>query len=477
MMDDSILLRNYLAERSQAAFTELVQRHLPFVYRSALRQTEGNSALAEELTQATFVLLARKATSLMKHPTLAGWLHTTVYFAASEAKRSERRRRKHEQEATRMSELTELPGTDAPSPDWSRVQPLLDETLLRLDPRDRDAIILRFLENRPFGEIAARLAVKEDAARMRVNRALARLRDLLGARGIRSTEAALTTFLATEAAASGTISSIFSAAIATNAFATAQSAIAGGAWSSITLHSMQFMTTNKSIIVAAAISAAIGSIGTGAVMRHTFSRQSAALRSLQVENDTLRDRLAASLPANPNGAATVSSPRSTSPANPNDRLSAMNSQVRIREASRDALPTAVAHPLKFRGYDTPIAAVESFVWASYNSDAELLARSIFLDDKARAAIDKIRTSLSPESQAKYPTAESLVAMCIAYDVISHPGPNSEDIFVDPPQPNYIDADDFKTSNGQIYHLTAGGWKYSFPARGAGFVAKIINPQK
>src|ERR1700685_258506 len=119
MIDDSILLRRFLAERSQPAFTELVQWHFPFVYRSALRQTVGNSALAEELTQAAFILLARKAPSLVKHPTLAGWLHTAVYFAAFEANRAERGRRWHEQEATRMSELTEHPSANVPPPDWS----------------------------------------------------------------------------------------------------------------------------------------------------------------------------------------------------------------------------------------------------------------------------------------------------------------------------------------------------------------------
>jgi hypothetical protein len=68
-------------------------------------------------------------------------------------------------------------------------------------------------------------------------------------------------------------------------------------------------------------------------------------------------------------------------------------------------------------------------------------------------------------------------MCIAYDGLSHPGPNSEDYFIDPPQPNYIDADNFKAPNGRIYHHTAEGWKYSFPAYAAGFVAGILNPPK
>ena len=101
-MHDSELLRRYVQTRSESAFTELVQRHLPLVYRAALRQTEGNAAEAEEISQAVFLLLARKARALLTHQTLAGWLHTTVYFTALDAKRAARRRRWYEQEAARM---------------------------------------------------------------------------------------------------------------------------------------------------------------------------------------------------------------------------------------------------------------------------------------------------------------------------------------------------------------------------------------
>jgi hypothetical protein len=79
-------------------------------------------------------------------------------------------------------------------------------------------------------------------------------------------------------------------------------------------------------------------------------------------------------------------------------------------------------------------------------------------------------------QAQYPTAESLIGMCIAYDVIHHPGPNSEDILIDAPEPTFIDPNDIKIANGQQYHLTSDGWKFTFPARVVtGFVTNALNP--
>lgn len=467
-MDDSELLRRYLTERSETAFAELVGRHLPLVYRAALRQTAGDSAQAEEVAQAVFVLLARKARALRTHQTLAGWLHTTVYYTAADARRATRRRRWYEQEASRMADIS---AADTP-PDWSRIQPAIDEALQRLEARDRDAILLRFFEDRPFAEIAAHLSLKEDAARMRVNRALARLRGLLAARGIVSTEAALTALLATEAsAAPAAVPPALAAAIAQSAIA-AGSATAGGALF------LTIMSTKKALIITAAIAALAGVAVPTVFFRGRLQAARAQAYHLRKENDALRDKLTAAMLADPKGGAVPSfTAAAAAVAEPEARLNAMRSQVRLREVSRDALPTTIAHPLKFRGRDTPIHAVESFVWASYHSDTEALAQSLYLDDDARAAVEKIRATLPPASQSQYPTAESLVAMCIAYDAISHPGPNNEDIFIDAPEPNYADPQNFLLPNGQRYHLTADGWKFNFPARAVpGFVNNIVHPK-
>jgi DNA-directed RNA polymerase specialized sigma24 family protein len=80
--DDSELLREYTTKRSDTAFTALVQRHVHFVYSSALRPVH-NQYLAEEVTQAVFIILARKAGSLRKGTVLAGWLFNTARFMTS----------------------------------------------------------------------------------------------------------------------------------------------------------------------------------------------------------------------------------------------------------------------------------------------------------------------------------------------------------------------------------------------------------
>src|SRR5688572_19079399 len=98
-LDDMILLRRYVESRAEEAFAELVRRHVSIVYHAALRQTRGDTMLAEDATQAVFVDLARKAGSLTDRPVLTGWLYTSARFAAAKVLRGEARRQRREQEA------------------------------------------------------------------------------------------------------------------------------------------------------------------------------------------------------------------------------------------------------------------------------------------------------------------------------------------------------------------------------------------
>lgn len=198
MLDDATLLRRYLEDRSQAAFTELVQRHLSLVYHAARRQT-GNPQMAEDVVQTVFADLVRKAPSLLNRSSLAGWLHTSTRFASIQMIRSEQRRQAREQTADLSGDR---PGSLADEATWSTLQPQLDAALADLAERDREVVILRCLETRPFAEIAARLSISEDAARMRVERALDKLRRAFARRGITSTATALATCLADCAAGS-----------------------------------------------------------------------------------------------------------------------------------------------------------------------------------------------------------------------------------------------------------------------------------
>ncbi|HEY8995253.1 MAG TPA: sigma-70 family RNA polymerase sigma factor [Lacunisphaera sp.] len=195
MHEDKELLRLYATTHSEQTFSCLVQRYLPLVFSAALRQT-GNPHVAEEVAQSVFLILARKAGDLSDHPALGGWLYTTTGYTAAKARRAEQRRRRREQEAHTMQNQVETPLVPT---DWAKVRPVLDETMLLLKDDDRTAVLLRFFENRAYGEIGARLGLSENAARMRVERALEALRTGLARRGILSTATALGAVLSAEA--------------------------------------------------------------------------------------------------------------------------------------------------------------------------------------------------------------------------------------------------------------------------------------
>ena len=214
MMEDADLLRRFTLAGDQDAFRELVQRHVSFVYSSALRQLNGDAHLAADVAQTVFTDLARKARSLTGHPVLAGWLFTSTRFAAAKLVRAERRRRAREQEAQLMQELS---NDDAAALDWSRVRLVLDAALADLKPAEREAILLRYFEQRDYRAIGAQLSVTDNTARMRVDRALDTLRAALERRGVTSTTVALAAALTSEAvvaAPAGLGTTVASAALA-----------------------------------------------------------------------------------------------------------------------------------------------------------------------------------------------------------------------------------------------------------------------
>jgi len=268
MSDDAELLRRYAEQRSEAAFAELVRRHLNLVYSAALRLTRGDTHRAEDVAQMVFTDLARKAAALSRRPVLAGWLYTSTHYATAKILRTEQRRQTREQEAQVMHELL---SNTAPEADWDRLRPVLDAAMRELSERDREAVLLRFFEGRGFAEVGARLNLTENAARMRVDRALDKLRVRLSEHSVTSTAAALAIALASQAvvaAPAGLAASVTGAALTT-------AATGGGAWAVL-----QFIAANKLQI--GIVSTVIVAAGTGVVLQQQSNDQ------LRREIDALR---------------------------------------------------------------------------------------------------------------------------------------------------------------------------------------------
>ena len=184
-LDDHELLAAYARTESESAFATLVARHVNLVHSAALRFT-GNPHHAGEITQAVFILLARKAGGLGRHVVVSGWLYQTARLTAANFMKGEIRRQQREQEAYMQSTLNE-PADAA----WRQIAPFLDEAMGRLGEADRNALVLRYFENKTAAEIGGALKLNESAAHKRVNRALEKLRKFFTQRGIVLSAAAL----------------------------------------------------------------------------------------------------------------------------------------------------------------------------------------------------------------------------------------------------------------------------------------------
>ncbi|HEY3763310.1 MAG TPA: sigma-70 family RNA polymerase sigma factor [Verrucomicrobiae bacterium] len=184
--DDMELVRQYARDNSEEAFTALVMRHVNLVYSVALRQVR-DVHLAEEVTQAVFIILAQKAKSLGDKTIISGWLCRAARFVSSNAMTIQRRRQRREQEAYMQTNLNESPALE----NWEQIAPLLETALGRLNAGDHDAIVLRFYEGKAMKEIGAALGTTEEGARKRVNRALEKLHGYFSRNGVDSTATAL----------------------------------------------------------------------------------------------------------------------------------------------------------------------------------------------------------------------------------------------------------------------------------------------
>ena len=250
MTDDMALVREYARTRSETAFAALVSRHLNLVYSVALREIR-DPHLAEEVTQAAFIILARKAGALGPKTILSGWLCRTARYVSAEMLRSQRRRQKREQEAYMQSLLNET-AADA----WIQIAPLLETAMAQLGEQEHNAIVLRFYEGKALKQVGAALGTGEDAARMRINRALEKLRKFFAGRGLTLSAAVIAAAVSTsavQAAPVGLAATVTTAAVQGTAVTTSTLTLIKGA-----LKIMAWTKAKTAIVVGTSVLLAAG---------------------------------------------------------------------------------------------------------------------------------------------------------------------------------------------------------------------------
>ncbi len=265
---DHELLEKFRTGGHEPSFTELVNRHIGLVHSAALRIT-CQPALAQEVSQSVFTKLARLGSPLKGGLTLVTWLHQTTRSTAIDLVRAESRRRKREEIAASLATMSETPVP------WEHISPVLDEVIDRLSPDERHVVLSRYFEGQSHAELARSLGLSEDATRMRVNRALEKIRTLLHKRGITTTASALS--LALPAQAMTAVPSGLAASITTTALAASAAPVS--------IITIGIITMTKKTALAA--SAALLIAGAGTVVYIASSSDSSAKSEQAASNTAL----------------------------------------------------------------------------------------------------------------------------------------------------------------------------------------------
>jgi RNA polymerase sigma factor (sigma-70 family) len=184
MNDDAELLRKYATSHDEIAFGTVVQRRIGFVYAVCLRRLRDSHA-AQDSTQAVFIALARKAGRVADTGNVLGWLHRSACYEAINVMRATVNRLNRETEAQRRTDLENALGSETEA----KLGTLIDEALDTLGEADRAIVLARYFDHQSYAVIGGRLNLTENAARMRVDRALDRLREQLHRRGFTSSAA------------------------------------------------------------------------------------------------------------------------------------------------------------------------------------------------------------------------------------------------------------------------------------------------
>jgi len=277
---DSDLLERFRKSESDDAFANIVDRYIHLVHSVALRHT-ANPHHAEEITQAVFIILARRAGSLGPKTILSGWLYTAARLTSANFLRSEMRRSRREQEAFMQSTLEETPQEAL----WPEFSPLLDTAMARLKPSDRDALVLRYFENKSLPEVGKLLGVGERAAQKRVGRALEKLQRLFAKRGVAATVAIIAAEISShsvQAASFGLATKITATAATGSAVAASTLALVKG--------TIQVMTWLKTKMAVAVGSVTLLAAGASLAVAHFNHAQAEPERAQALQNKLEAER-------------------------------------------------------------------------------------------------------------------------------------------------------------------------------------------
>ncbi|MBI5723020.1 MAG: sigma-70 family RNA polymerase sigma factor [Planctomycetes bacterium] len=173
---DGELLADFVENRQESAFAEIMRRHGGMVL-AACRSVLGSETEAEDATQAVFLTLAQKASSIKSQIVLVGWLHRVAWYVAARAVQANATRRRREQEAARMRTNSIHPNDEQVPID------ILHAGLADLPEKYRVPLLLHYLEGRTQEETAAHMGCGVSAAAMRLNRGRQMLRERLAKRG------------------------------------------------------------------------------------------------------------------------------------------------------------------------------------------------------------------------------------------------------------------------------------------------------
>lgn len=276
---------------SDSAFADLVRRHLGWVYGVARRRLR-DAHLAEDVAQAVFVLLDRKAPRFPADAAMVSWLHKTAWYATESAARNERRRQKRETQAAELqSRARESEPACGDEPDWQHLAPLLDDLIGQLSRSDREAVLLRYYRDLSYAQVGEQTGTTADAARKRVERAIEKLRKLAEGRGLTMSSVSLAGSLAAHVRIVPPPGLVATATVSATAGAGSSMAASSGA---IVKGAVWSMAVTK-LAVAGIIAAALALIATGGAIAWHFAPL-----------NTGGESVAASVPvANPVAAVTV----------------------------------------------------------------------------------------------------------------------------------------------------------------------------